>query len=102
MPTMTPDNGSQRPKAEVLLLDQYDKRLLSASFLNQVASGLFLCTLIFASMVMFAALSTDKFRGLDTAAFLQLAGVIFLILAILFVWSCAIARMWRAPSLLLP
>lgn len=95
-----PDNGSQRPKATVFLLDQYDKNLLSASFLSQVAAGLFLCTLIF-SLFLIIGVSNGSFGRLDTPALLSFVSVIFLTLATLFVWSCAITYMWRTAILVI-
>jgi hypothetical protein len=88
MEALTTDDGSQLADAKVISLDRQEKRLLSASFLAQLASGLSLFVLITLGFLVATA---------------RLGGVVVLLLVfvLFFVWSCAIAYMWRAAILLI-
>jgi hypothetical protein len=77
-----PTDGPLR-RAEVLSLAPYEKRFISAAFLTQVVSGLAVVALV-------------GVLGLLLTGNGVLALVLTVYLALLVLWSCAIAYMWRA------
>jgi hypothetical protein len=80
------EDGGPTTNAAVSSLDGYERKLVGANFLAQLASGF---TLVCAATALIVAVTDDELAG---AEFLM-ASLFF------FLWSCAIAYVWRATLL---
>jgi hypothetical protein len=83
MEALKKSDSSQLGHAKVILLAQYEKKLVIASFLGTVASGVFAGLLVCLLVLPLAARDPQLAFGLSGP------------LAFFFVWSCAMVYMWR-------